>query len=76
MLLLVELQKNSVIPIARIFLLSQPARFCYYPCTMASVANSDFIVWGVDRSLYGPVELPTLVSWALNHTDEATVTSG
>src|SRR5437899_4172899 len=30
---------------------------------MASIATSDFIVWGVDQTPYGPVELPTLVSW-------------
>src|SRR6266404_2599152 len=30
---------------------------------MASSADSDFIVWGVDQTAYGPVELPTLVSW-------------
>jgi len=30
---------------------------------MASVLNADFIVWGLDQTAYGPVELPTLVSW-------------
>jgi len=30
---------------------------------MASSSNTDFIVWGVDQTAYGPVELPTLVSW-------------
>ena len=31
---------------------------------MASVAaNTDFTVWGIDQTAYGPVELPTLVSW-------------
>src|SRR5580765_1134956 len=30
---------------------------------MASIAASDFIVWGIDQTAYGPVELPTLVSW-------------
>ena len=31
---------------------------------MASVAtDADFIVWGIDQTAYGPVELPTLVSW-------------
>ena len=31
---------------------------------MASVAaTTDFIVWGIDQTAYGPVELPTLVSW-------------
>jgi hypothetical protein len=31
---------------------------------MASVAAStDFIVWGIDQTAYGPVELPALVSW-------------
>ena len=31
---------------------------------MASLsANSDFTIWGADRTAYGPVELPTLVSW-------------
>jgi hypothetical protein len=30
---------------------------------MASSADADFIVWGVDQTAYGPVELPTLVSW-------------
>src|SRR5947209_3509643 len=28
-----------------------------------SATDADFIVWGIDRSAYGPVELPTLVSW-------------
>jgi hypothetical protein len=30
---------------------------------MASISTSDFIVWGLDQTAYGPVELPTLVSW-------------
>ena len=31
---------------------------------MAAVATqTDFIVWGIDQSAYGPVELPTLVAW-------------
>jgi hypothetical protein len=31
---------------------------------MASVATStDFIVWGIDQAAYGPIELPTLVTW-------------
>ena len=30
---------------------------------MASSLSADFIVWGVDQTAYGPVELPTLVSW-------------
>ena len=31
---------------------------------MASVAaTTDFVVWGIDQTAYGPVELPTLVSW-------------
>src|SRR5436190_11317080 len=30
---------------------------------MASFASSDFIVWGIDQAAYGPIELPTLVSW-------------
>ena len=30
---------------------------------MASAASTDFIVWGIDQTAYGPVELPTLVSW-------------
>jgi len=29
----------------------------------ASATETDFIVWGIDRTAYGPVELPTLVSW-------------
>src|SRR5262252_1960668 len=29
----------------------------------ASSPNPDFIVWGIDQTPYGPVELPTLVSW-------------
>src|SRR5262245_35457890 len=29
----------------------------------ASSPNPDFIVWGLDQTPYGPVELPTLVSW-------------
>ena len=31
---------------------------------MAAIATqTDFIVWGIDRTAYGPVELPTLVAW-------------
>ena len=31
---------------------------------MAAIAtDTGFIVWGIDRVAYGPVELPTLVSW-------------
>src|SRR5256885_16982069 len=30
---------------------------------MASSSDTDFIVWGIDQTAYGPVELPTLVSW-------------
>ena len=31
---------------------------------MASIATeTGFIVWGIDQTAYGPVELPTLVSW-------------
>jgi hypothetical protein len=31
---------------------------------MASIATeTDYIVWGIDKTAYGPVELPTLVSW-------------
>jgi hypothetical protein len=47
--------------------------FCFtFPCphgigiriAMATVAaTTDFIVWGIDQTPYGPVELPTLVSW-------------
>lgn len=29
----------------------------------ASSLESDFIVWGIDQTAYGPVELPMLVSW-------------
>src|SRR5262249_40457335 len=29
----------------------------------SSSPNPDFIVWGIDQTPYGPVELPTLVSW-------------
>jgi hypothetical protein len=29
----------------------------------ATATETDFIVWGIDRTAYGPVELPTLVSW-------------
>jgi len=29
----------------------------------AKEAGVDFVVWGEDRAAYGPVELPTLVSW-------------
>ena len=37
---------------------------CYKPSFMASsLTGADFIVWGVDQTPYGPVELPTLVSW-------------
>jgi hypothetical protein len=27
------------------------------------LSSADFFVWGVDHTAYGPVELPTLVSW-------------
>lgn len=31
---------------------------------MAAIATeTDFIVWGIDQTAYGPVELPALVSW-------------
>ncbi len=31
---------------------------------MAAIGTAtDFIVWGIDQTAYGPVELPTLVSW-------------
>ena len=31
---------------------------------MAAIAtDADFIVWGIDQTAYGPVELPTLVAW-------------
>jgi CRP/FNR family transcriptional regulator, cyclic AMP receptor protein len=29
----------------------------------ATAIQTDFIVWGIDRTAYGPVELPTLVAW-------------
>ena len=29
----------------------------------AASTDADFIVWGIDQAAYGPVELPTLVSW-------------
>ena len=29
----------------------------------SSVSGADFIVWGLDQTPYGPVELPMLVSW-------------
>jgi hypothetical protein len=25
--------------------------------------SAQFFIWGIDQSAYGPVELPTLVSW-------------
>src|SRR2546426_5992950 len=28
-----------------------------------STTDADYFVWGIDRTVYGPVELPTLVSW-------------
>ncbi len=31
---------------------------------MASrTTDADFIVWGIDQTAYGPIELPTLISW-------------
>jgi hypothetical protein len=31
---------------------------------MAAVAtDTGYIVWGIDQTAYGPVELPTLVNW-------------
>jgi CRP/FNR family transcriptional regulator, cyclic AMP receptor protein len=29
----------------------------------ATVTDTGFFVWGIDQTAYGPVELPTLVSW-------------
>src|SRR5512133_3041105 len=29
----------------------------------ASAGKNDFIVWGIDQTAYGPVEIPDLVSW-------------
>lgn len=29
----------------------------------ATESRNDFFIWGVDRAVYGPVELPTLVAW-------------
>jgi hypothetical protein len=29
----------------------------------SSSANPEYFVWGIDQTAYGPVELPTLVSW-------------
>ncbi|HVM48988.1 MAG TPA: cyclic nucleotide-binding domain-containing protein [Candidatus Acidoferrum sp.] len=29
----------------------------------ASATQTDFVVWGIDQTPYGPVELPTLVAW-------------
>ncbi len=29
----------------------------------SNASNTDFTVWGADQAAYGPVELPTLVSW-------------
>jgi len=46
---------------------------------MASVAAStDFIVWGIDQTAYGPVELPALVSWVKDErvTSDTWVYSG
>src|SRR5437867_5754146 len=45
------------------FFLSVRWRLWYLIMAMASSADADFIVWGIDRTAYGPVELPTLVSW-------------
>src|ERR1019366_660732 len=34
------------------------------PLAMAAISmDAGFIVWGIDQTAYGPVELPTLVSW-------------
>src|SRR5512144_2243554 len=30
---------------------------------VAGSMNTGFVVWGADQTAYGPVELPTLVSW-------------
>jgi CRP-like cAMP-binding protein len=33
-------------------------------CSMATqLDGAQFFIWGIDQSAYGPVELPTLVSW-------------
>jgi hypothetical protein len=39
---------------------------------MAAQGDSvNFYIWGVDQSAYGPVELPTLISWIKDARDEA-----
>src|SRR5215472_15131735 len=63
------LRKSSGPNFAAVGYLTEP--FCAFPggvfvlsvTGMASVASADFIVWGIDQTAYGPVELPTLVSW-------------
>jgi Cyclic nucleotide-binding domain len=41
-----------------------PPQTRLFPVIMgATAADFGFIVWGVDQAAYGPVELPTLVSW-------------
>ena len=43
---------------------SLPPRFvlCKYPVN-TQLNSAQFFIWGIDQSAYGPVELPTLVSW-------------
>lgn len=38
---------------------------CYkkHTTVAATGLTTDFVVWGLDQTAYGPVELPTLVSW-------------
>jgi hypothetical protein len=46
--------------------LSPTLKICYtYSTAMAGLATNAalFTVWGLDQTAYGPVELPTLVSW-------------
>jgi hypothetical protein len=35
----------------------------YFTAMAAVSIDAGFIVWGIDQTAYGPVELPTLVSW-------------
>jgi hypothetical protein len=45
------------------FFLLTPERFCYPRSKMAADQTDSFKILGGDNVLYGPVELPMLVTW-------------
>src|SRR4029077_6141191 len=51
------------LPIFLFSLLYCPAVIKVTLAMAAFASEADFIVWGIDQTPYGPVELPTLVAW-------------